>query len=452
MSVRNDLAQVMAGKKRFLFLRGAVSNNLEKVFTGATTIETNALRILKRNVENRRAHISVPWRMLIAPEAHVIYRELLPDWFHMAEQRPVHAALPLLGDHGLYPERELLAAKAAGIPVYTGEDSHWTIQGAVLTYQLLRQQLAPLHEFANELPDLPHRETGHLRTTVEPNYTSASLDTELTAPEHLLKQSLCFYSGVAADGAISILRNPTRHARVLIFGTSFSTLFVRPVFFDAGELILVHSTGFGFDRAIYDTLQPDCVIFETPERVLHRPMVDTNGSSALLSLGIKGYRQAKPVITKDVEQLDPRTRRLVSACLHALAIPSGKTVLDHDALGDVDEYGRSLVSDLYSSPSPDQWCQFASVLNEKQHLQSVWQGHYYSQGVMAAGLKTIDDGEIDLDAAPVLPTSEMGLLMKIRHAVHASKRDEARLMLEEFLRDFGATDAAMYYVKALGLN
>ena len=83
---------------------------------------------------------------MIAPNAHAVYPEDLPDGVATAAHRPVHQLLELLASRDastkvLYPLDELLAEKAKR-EVYPRTNTHWNEYGALVAYTRLAEELA----------------------------------------------------------------------------------------------------------------------------------------------------------------------------------------------------------------------------------------------------------------------------------------------------------------------
>ncbi|HYP62802.1 MAG TPA: hypothetical protein VEQ16_02885, partial [Acidocella sp.] len=155
--------KAIIGKDDFLFLGGADSNDLIAHISGDMKIRDTALKILKHNaaILNR---LTCPKLLLVVPEAHVVYQDLLPDDIKVSEDRPIMQALPILGEAAVYPLQKLRNLRAKGVCVYTGHDSHWTETAAFETYISLRHKLNMTGKFKYFYEPSPSREARDLRT------------------------------------------------------------------------------------------------------------------------------------------------------------------------------------------------------------------------------------------------------------------------------------------------
>ncbi len=132
------------GKDGWLFHR--IDTVFEQVCDGAGTSEGDQERMLSL-WEARQAWCEARrmiYRMLIAPERHVLYPDKLPDGYSISEQRPalrlIRAADARLRSCIVYPEAAVRAGRQQREVCYR-TDVHWSRWGAYLAYRALLDTL-----------------------------------------------------------------------------------------------------------------------------------------------------------------------------------------------------------------------------------------------------------------------------------------------------------------------
>ena len=138
----------LVGRNGRLFLARDSSRTVEQ-HAGQRPLSDAELAAWHRQLERRTARLSaagVPYVLVIAPNAHAVYPEDLPEGVATAARRPVHQLLEFLASRDastrvLYPLDELLAEKAKR-EVYPRTNTHWNDHGALVAYTRLAEELA----------------------------------------------------------------------------------------------------------------------------------------------------------------------------------------------------------------------------------------------------------------------------------------------------------------------
>ena len=138
----------LVGRNGRLFLARDSSRTIEQ-HSGKRPLSDAELAAWHAQLEGRTARLQaagVPYVLMIAPNAHAVYPEDLPEGVVTAARRPVHQLLELLAARNasttvLYPLDELLAEKAKR-EVYPRTNTHWNDHGSLVAYTRLAEELA----------------------------------------------------------------------------------------------------------------------------------------------------------------------------------------------------------------------------------------------------------------------------------------------------------------------
>ncbi len=116
--------------------------------------------------------------ILIAPDAHFIYRDEVPPHIVLPSRSPAQQFTDLFSGIDnvtiINPEKSLVAARG-GIDVYKVNDTHWSAHGAFVAYRCLLDALPPGTPMrpltAADVSYRPHRSFGDLGALVDPEVT-----------------------------------------------------------------------------------------------------------------------------------------------------------------------------------------------------------------------------------------------------------------------------------------
>ncbi|MBX9590214.1 MAG: tetratricopeptide repeat protein [Hyphomonadaceae bacterium] len=128
-----------------------------------------------RLLKQRGRHLYI----LIAPDAHFIYRDAVPPHIVLPARSPARQFTELFSGIDnvtiVNPEEALIAARG-GVDVYKVNDTHWSAHGAFIAYRCLLDVLppgTPMHPVTvADVAYKPHRSFGDLGALVEPEVTT----------------------------------------------------------------------------------------------------------------------------------------------------------------------------------------------------------------------------------------------------------------------------------------
>jgi hypothetical protein len=266
--------KVLQGKDGWLFLDND-ANQVLKQHTGELRLSAAELEDWRLLLEARFSwleKLGIPYFFVVAPNAHSVYPEKLPDRVKPVADRPIVQLIDHLrrtGSYGrlLYPIDELLEEKRRR-PVYSETDSYWNFLGGFVAYTALMKDLSRSGVEARQLREKEigfgvKVEVGGLGLKVEPNERSP----------HVFVRWMPKTARVVHDNCImnqgSLMEFECDEApptTCLFLGDSFSRnllLFMAESF---GRLVYAYSTRLDFD--LVREKRPDVVISLINERFM----------------------------------------------------------------------------------------------------------------------------------------------------------------------------------------
>ena len=267
---RRRLAEtVILGKNGYLFHTDHES--VEQV-TGRLPLEWQELRAWQEATEARSAWCranGVVFRMLIVPEKHVVYDDMLPD-AAISPDRPalqlLAALSPRVRREVLYPAALLKQARASS-ETYFRTDTHWTEQGGFIAYQALLDSLpsgfieTPVQ--ATELGTRDRAMIGDLAVRLEPEPEEVAVSLyHLTHRPFVLRYH---NKGVSRGSTIAYEGDPCGK-RMLAFRDSFFNYLIPHLIPALARLVAVSSIDVHYDLVASE--RPDIIVFEIAERFL----------------------------------------------------------------------------------------------------------------------------------------------------------------------------------------
>jgi hypothetical protein len=236
-------------------------------------------QILRRRCE-RLGRLGSSYCFLVAPNAHSIYNDELPEEYQSEAMRPVEQLAaelpPELGSIIVNPTDVIRSRRDEGI-MYPLTDTHWSHRGAFVAYRHLLSVLTGVAPVAADRVSfkLGVFEGGLGRLLVPPR----SSPTERTSIAEAT--STCLYDNrVFNHGSILVFgrggREPDAEpaTRAIIFGDSFTWHLLPYIAETFDRLVWVHSTSIDF--RLVELERPDAVISETTERFITRLPTDEN--------------------------------------------------------------------------------------------------------------------------------------------------------------------------------
>ena len=266
--------KVVEGRHGRLFLANDANRVLDQ-HRGAIKFAEADLRQWRHLLETRAAWLEKQGArhyFLIAPNAHSVYQDELPEGVATAAERPVEQLLRHLREHGadagvVYPIEALAAERDRH--AYARTASHWSGLGAFLAARALLQEVA--REVPVEVPALDAFEVeeltyfGDLGAKVDPPASSTYVRLTPRAPRARLKEDnrvrntgrrVVYEAEAPAAGGLDCL----------VYGDSFAVRVLPFLAESFRRLTFVHMPNLDFD--LVRELSPDVVVKIMNERFL----------------------------------------------------------------------------------------------------------------------------------------------------------------------------------------
>ncbi|MGB8812636.1 MAG: hypothetical protein WCC57_05570, partial [Paracoccaceae bacterium] len=402
--------KALIGKKGFIFLGGSDANSVLDHLAGKIQMSPAAINVHRRNFAALDG-VTCPTSVLVVPEAHLVYSDLLPSDYRISLARPVSVLRAHHPGRVIYPLDAFKAARKSGTVIYTGRDSHWTEFAAIEAYKICRTAQGITQPFTPAYtPDL----------TIEAGDLTMADVREVLRKEGLVDQrsqrhvgTLLYANGVRNNGSITIRHNPTAPlGRCLAFGTSFSRHLITAYSTDFKELIFCYGTT--IDPEFVAMVQPDHLFIEQPERFIHMPQLSVPGGV----LCSHALRADPATSTLNPTQASPALGELVALLVHLANLPAppdpAPPILPTFGRFDL---GPQTVARLNVIAG------FALTDTNRDTLRILISGLYRRAGFQSAAVRLVDSGILNphLD---LLPDTEMGLLARIRAGFRLGKRTE----------------------------
>jgi hypothetical protein len=265
--------KVLRGKDDWLFLDNDV-NQVLKQHTGELRFSDRDLEDWRLLLETRNAWLAkrgIPYFFLVAPNAHSVYPEKLPDEVKPVAKRPIEQLLSHLSDKRssariMYPLERLVEKKKQRL-VYSQTDSHWNFLGSFIAYDFLMDEVERLVAVRRlDEEEIVWDEAtfvGGLGYKVEPHQESVHVYAKHMPKQALLVSDNC----VLNHGSLMEFRcDAAPDTTCLFLGDSFA---VNPLLFLAEsfrQLVYAHTTLLDFE--LVEEREPDVVISLVNERFL----------------------------------------------------------------------------------------------------------------------------------------------------------------------------------------
>jgi hypothetical protein len=273
-----DDYKYLRGRDGWLFL-DRDTNRVLAQHTGELQLSEDLLRHWQRVLENRVAWLArrgVPYTFLVAPNAHAVYPEMLPDGIPMSADRPVMQILRRLDDSGspariLYPRAELVGMRDR--PVYPKTGTHWTELGAFIACRAILQEIGrslPVRQL--EMDDVEWVEDttpGDLGRKVDPIERSVFVYGDVREP----RARLVADNRVKRNGRrVEFEGDAGLEHTCLVTGDSFAVRAVPYLAESFRRLVFGHISS--LDYSLVEAVRPDVVVTIMNERFLINPPVD----------------------------------------------------------------------------------------------------------------------------------------------------------------------------------
>jgi alginate O-acetyltransferase complex protein AlgJ len=273
-----DDGKVVRGKDGWLFLDND-TNRVVAQHTGEVQLTPDQLDHWHRLLENRIAWLErqgAQYFFLVAPNAHSVYPDKLPDHVHGAAERPIHQLVGHLEAHSyarlVYPLPELSEHREEAVYPKTG--SHWTELGAFVAYQALMREVSRKAAVPvlgrDEIVIIPEERIGDLGHKVDPRMRSRYVYVDM--PDS--KARVVAHNRVRNTGCRVEYEGPGG-TDCLVFGDSFTARIVPFLAESFRRLVFVHMAN--LDYSLVSELEPELVITVMNERFMIEPPVDVPG-------------------------------------------------------------------------------------------------------------------------------------------------------------------------------
>ena len=278
-----DDRKLIRGKDGWLFLAGDTNDVLaqqsgERRFS---PLQLERMRLLLEKRSDWLLRRGARYFYLVAPDAHSVYPEKLPDDFQVSATRPVHQLIDHLAAFSsvriIYPLDELRQQRHR--PVYTKSSTHWTQLGALIALCALTEAMSgvmpikPLTE--DDVTLLEEMRAGDLGNKVRPPEESL----HVWAKPRAGRSRLVYDNRVQNHGRRIEYESIDGKGVCLVFGDS-SAYELLPLLAE-GFPRLVFAHIHTLDRSLVEELEPDVVVTVMAERFLIRPPDDSEAPSLL---------------------------------------------------------------------------------------------------------------------------------------------------------------------------
>lgn len=270
--------KVVEGRDGRLFVAND-GNRVVDQHRGALRFSEDQLRDWRHLLETRAAWLERRGShhlLLIAPNAHSVYPDALPDGVASAPERPVHQLLTHLREHDsyarvVYPLAELTASDDLAYPK-TG--SHWSEFGASIACRAVVEEIRRVVDIQPFPPDafefVALEFLGDLGAKMTPPMTSTFVRADAISPRARLVSD----NRVRNTGRRIEYRNEALGdgPACMVYGDSFAMRVLPFLAESFARLTFVHMVNLDFDLAA--ALEPDVVVKIMNERFLISVPVD----------------------------------------------------------------------------------------------------------------------------------------------------------------------------------
>jgi alginate O-acetyltransferase complex protein AlgJ len=261
--------KVARGKDGWLFL-AKDSNNTLGQHAGEQLLSDAQVEQWHHLLERRAAWLNIqgiPYLYVIAPDAHAVYADMLPDGMVQGPTRPALQVLDRLRERKswapvLYPLEELIANRDELVYPKTG--SHWSEYGAFVGYQALMArvtEILPVRRLARGEIHLSYeRRAGDLGIKFDPPIASRYVYVDVIEP----RAKLIHDNRIRNHGRLVEFQAETNNdLTCLVFGDSFAVRLMPLVAEAFSRSYWAHAY---FDQELISELRPDLVVTVAAER------------------------------------------------------------------------------------------------------------------------------------------------------------------------------------------
>lgn len=409
--------KVIVGKNGHLFLGGEDRNQILSQLKGALALDHNDIVTWSWNIQNRKALAEkYGYQILnvICPEPHVYNSQDLPVGSVVSPFRPAAVLLKIFKDDVFYPLNEIRMFAPNPGEAYLRTDSHWSEVGAYAAYIAVMRRLSLEERIigSNQLVMNASSIIGDLGEKMVPPVSSVKFDLNISDPQ----ARLIYCNHLVNHGHIQHYRNEFGTGRLLIFGTSFSTAWMKFFAESFYEVLYIYTTV--SDEFLLENFRPDYVIYETPERFCRTPQSDRIRYPLLYS-----YMSKSTVLDKNYTYYPAGISEVISALHTEVSCESAE--LRQFNLPSYEQISSFLKLD------PNCW-----MMLRDSRRNFDWTTILFSM---------VDQNKISLDVLEALPQTCCISLAMIRVLIRESKLNEARTYVRLHFDSYGYSEEIEWY-------
>lgn len=270
--------QAIEGRDDWLFLESIGPLDVLAFYTDPEHVPDESLRRWADLLRARREYFAeqgIAYQTLIAPDAHLVYRDKLPDDVVLADRSPCERLVEMLdGDtrqQFIYPVPELVAARAER-ETYQSVDVHWSDWGGWIAYR------ASIEALAKVVPAIRPLDADAVTWSLRPTF--GILGGTVTPERHADEPAATIRDRRAGQTSrlvtelrgvfLVVEQDAPELPTALVFRDSFMTA-PAPFFSESFRRIVFVSSSNSVYRDLVEMERPDVVIHEMGERRLVRP-------------------------------------------------------------------------------------------------------------------------------------------------------------------------------------
>lgn len=268
-----DDGKVVRGKDGWLFLAHD-SNDVIAQQTGEKRLAPQALNFWRLLLEHRTSWLAahgISYFFLVAPDAHAVYPECLPEGINVTDQRPVYQLMKYLDEQRsfarvIYPIEEILAEKPR-TQVYTKTDTHWNAVGAYCAYMRLAEEMSEVVSMKvvqrEQIQFYVSTEPSGLGYKVDPPAESVLVSTNIWHA----KSRVVYDNEVYMTGSIIVTeRDDAPPTTCLVCGDSFTYRMLNFLSGSFRRTVFAHNASLDFEMIFEE--KPDVVVSILSEHYL----------------------------------------------------------------------------------------------------------------------------------------------------------------------------------------
>ena len=277
MNIQNG---VICGLSDWLYLHYG-SNSLWEYHTGAKQLSKEDIERWRETLQNRHEwHQSrnIKYLQVIAPNKICVYPEFFSENLKFVGKRPIEQLIENCGSLFTY-QLDYLVSKKTQYELYHKTDTHWNKIGAFFAYEQIMNLLDDRYRKnclkIEQLKLFKENKIGDLGGRFDP---PKSTYTNMAEPKKFRAKKY-FDNQVSNRGKVRKFKNnEIKDGKLIIFGDSFTNIFMDFLAESFRELIFVHATFVDFDYV--EAEKPDIVINHTIERFIIEVPDDLNAPKA----------------------------------------------------------------------------------------------------------------------------------------------------------------------------